>query len=97
MAPEDTLAMPRGLSGGIHYDPEAFGRFSETLARFFGTARFLEDVTDGVVDAQAGRPGPQLFFPCRHGRLAEVAKPLLVGGRLRGPTRSGKTGEQNRL
>jgi len=41
MAPEDTLAMPRGLSGGIHYDPEAFGRFSETLARFFGTARFL--------------------------------------------------------
>ena len=41
MAPEDTLAMPRGISGGIHYDPEAFGRFSETLARFFGTARFL--------------------------------------------------------
>jgi uncharacterized membrane protein len=41
MAPEDTLALPRGISGGIHYDPEAFGRFSETLARFFGTARFL--------------------------------------------------------
>jgi uncharacterized membrane protein len=41
MAHEDTLAMPRGISGGIHYDPEAFGRFSETLARFFGTARFL--------------------------------------------------------
>ncbi len=41
MAPEDTLAMPRGVSGGIHYDPEAFGRFSETLARTFGTARFL--------------------------------------------------------
>ncbi|HEX6475972.1 MAG TPA: DUF1003 domain-containing protein [Acidimicrobiales bacterium] len=41
MANEDTLAMPRGISGGIHYDPEAFGRFSETLARTFGTARFL--------------------------------------------------------
>jgi uncharacterized membrane protein len=41
MAPEDTLAMPRGISGGIHYDPEAFGRFSEGLARYFGTARFL--------------------------------------------------------
>jgi uncharacterized membrane protein len=41
MAPEDTLAMPRGVSGGIHYDPEAFGRFSEALARTFGTARFL--------------------------------------------------------
>jgi uncharacterized membrane protein len=41
MANEDTLAMPRGISGGIHYDPEAFGRFSEGLARYFGTARFL--------------------------------------------------------
>jgi uncharacterized membrane protein len=26
---------------GIHYDPEAFGRFSETLARTLGTGRFL--------------------------------------------------------
>jgi len=26
---------------GIHYDPEAFGNFSEGIARFLGTARFL--------------------------------------------------------
>jgi uncharacterized membrane protein len=26
---------------GIHYDPDAFGRFSEAIARFIGTARFL--------------------------------------------------------
>ena len=26
---------------GTHYDPEAFGRFSEAIARYFGTARFL--------------------------------------------------------
>ncbi len=26
---------------GIHYDPDAFGRFSESIARFLGTARFL--------------------------------------------------------
>jgi uncharacterized membrane protein len=26
---------------GVHYDPEAFGRFSETIARTLGTARFL--------------------------------------------------------
>jgi uncharacterized membrane protein len=26
---------------GIHYDPDAFGQFSETIARFLGTARFL--------------------------------------------------------
>ena len=26
---------------GAHYDPDAFGRFSEGIARFFGTARYL--------------------------------------------------------
>jgi uncharacterized membrane protein len=26
---------------GTHYDPDAFGRFSEALARFLGTGRFL--------------------------------------------------------
>lgn len=31
----------RGITLGIHYDPEAFGRFSEGIARFIGTARFL--------------------------------------------------------
>jgi uncharacterized membrane protein len=31
---------PRGRIG-IHYDPDAFGNFSEGVARFIGTARFL--------------------------------------------------------
>ena len=38
------LDQPRDLRRGLprpHYDPEAFGRFSETIARFIGTARFL--------------------------------------------------------
>jgi uncharacterized membrane protein len=37
------LSVPRraGLNVGLHYDPEAFGRFSETLARTLGTARYL--------------------------------------------------------
>jgi len=37
------LSTPRRsrLSLGVHYDPDAFGEFSETIARFFGTARFL--------------------------------------------------------
>lgn len=26
---------------GVHYDPDAFGQFSESIARFIGTARFL--------------------------------------------------------
>ncbi|MDQ3897298.1 MAG: DUF1003 domain-containing protein [Actinomycetota bacterium] len=37
------MSVPRraGLNVGLHYDPEAFGRFSETLARTLGTARYL--------------------------------------------------------
>ena len=31
----------RGIRFGVHYDPEAFGRFSEAIARTLGTARFL--------------------------------------------------------
>lgn len=31
----------RGRTLGVHYDPEAFGRFSEAIARTLGTARFL--------------------------------------------------------
>jgi uncharacterized membrane protein len=38
----EDLSTPRGgISFGVHYDPEAFGRFSEGIARFLGTARFL--------------------------------------------------------
>jgi uncharacterized membrane protein len=42
MRRRDDLSTPRGgFRVGIHYDPEAFGRFSESIARFIGTARFL--------------------------------------------------------
>jgi uncharacterized membrane protein len=44
MVPRGRLDQPRVLRRGLprpHYDPEAFGRFSETIARFIGTARFL--------------------------------------------------------
>ncbi|HVM07486.1 MAG TPA: DUF1003 domain-containing protein [Acidimicrobiales bacterium] len=37
----DLSAPRRGLRFGIHYDTEAFGRFSEGIARLLGTARFL--------------------------------------------------------
>jgi uncharacterized membrane protein len=36
------LTTPRFSRGlGLHYDPEAFGRFSEAIARTLGTGRFL--------------------------------------------------------
>jgi uncharacterized membrane protein len=34
---------------GVHYDPEAFGRFSEGIARTLGTARFLVFQTGFIV------------------------------------------------
>lgn len=42
MTRRDDLTTPRQrrlLS--VHYDPDAFGQFSESVARFIGTARFL--------------------------------------------------------
>jgi uncharacterized membrane protein len=37
----DDLSKPRGTPGGPVYDPDAFGRFAENLARFLGTGRYL--------------------------------------------------------
>jgi uncharacterized membrane protein len=43
VATQRDLRAPRTRSRlrGDFYDPEAFGRFSETIARYLGTARFL--------------------------------------------------------
>lgn len=38
---------------GVHYDPDAFGQFSESIARYLGTARFLVYQT-GVIVAWVG-------------------------------------------
>ncbi|MEV0387685.1 DUF1003 domain-containing protein [Nonomuraea sp. NPDC050643] len=39
----ERLDQPRALRRSLrpHYDPEAFGRLSEQIARFLGTARFI--------------------------------------------------------
>jgi uncharacterized membrane protein len=42
MTRRDDLSAPRETRRfDLHYDHEAFGRFSESIARFMGTARFL--------------------------------------------------------
>ena len=45
------LSVPRGATPrmGPRYDPDAFGRFSESIARFLGTGRFLAGQTLIVV------------------------------------------------
>jgi uncharacterized membrane protein len=47
--PGNDLSTPRGLRHGPHYDPDAFGRFSEGIARFLGTGRYLAVQTVVVV------------------------------------------------
>ena len=41
MARRDDLGTPRGTPGGPSYDPDAFARFAERMARFLGTGRYL--------------------------------------------------------
>jgi uncharacterized membrane protein len=41
MARRDDLETPRGTPGGPVYDPDAFARFAERLARLLGTGRYL--------------------------------------------------------
>jgi uncharacterized membrane protein len=38
---EDLTAPRQSRRIGIHYDPDAFGKFSEGIARYLGTARYL--------------------------------------------------------
>jgi uncharacterized membrane protein len=49
MARGDDLSTPRGTPGGPVYDPDAFGRFAESLARFLGTGRYLVGQTLAVL------------------------------------------------
>jgi uncharacterized membrane protein len=41
MARRDDLETPRGTPGAPSYDPDAFARLAERLARFLGTGRYL--------------------------------------------------------
>jgi uncharacterized membrane protein len=45
MARPDDLSKPRGTPGGPSYDPDAFARYAERMARFLGTGRYLAGQT----------------------------------------------------
>src|SRR5579859_6494527 len=49
MARHDDLGKPRGTPGGPQYDPDAFGRFAESIARYLGTGRYLAIQTIVVI------------------------------------------------
>jgi len=84
----EDLSKPRGgIRFGIHYDPEAFGRFSEAIARLLGTARFLVAQTVLVVlwisiNAIAVRlqwdPYPFILLNLAFSTQAAYAAPLIL-------------------
>ena len=77
----------RRVTIGLHYDPEAFGRFSETIARTLGTARFLVIQTvvvvlwitfNGVAAALRFDPYPFILLNLAFSTQAAYAAPLIL-------------------
>lgn len=82
--------LTRPASGGVigvHFDPDAFGRFSEGIARFLGTGRFLAGQTVVVaiwitVNALAVKlrwdPYPFILLNLAFSTQAAYAAPLIL-------------------
>lgn len=100
------LSTPRGgIRVGIHYDPEAFGRFSESIARFMGTARFLVVQTALVtvwiiinVSAATLRwdPYPFILLNLAFSTQAAYAAPLILLAQNRQEARDREQAELDR-
>jgi uncharacterized membrane protein len=102
----EDLSTPRGgIRFGVHYDPEAFGRFSEAIARFLGTARFLVAQTALVaiwitVNATAAAlrwdPYPFILLNLAFSTQAAYAAPLILLAQNRQADRDREEVERDR-
>jgi uncharacterized membrane protein len=100
------LSRPRGRGSlGIHYDPEAFGRFSEAIARTLGTARFLVAQTVIViiwisVNAAAAAlrwdPYPFILLNLAFSTQAAYAAPLILLAQNRQDARDRAQADEDR-
>jgi uncharacterized membrane protein len=102
------LTQPRQRGIGLSYDPEFFGRFSESIARFIGTARFLVWQTIAIVVWLAANtlpPEKYQFDPWNRGLVlltralslrAAYAAPLILLAQSRQERRDRITSEQDR-
>lgn len=95
----------RRFSFGVHYDPEAFGRFSEAIARTLGTARFLVWQTAIVgmwiiinVSAASLRwdPYPFILLNLAFSTQAAYAAPLILLAQNRQDDRDREQAERDR-
>ncbi len=103
----DDLSRPSqgGLNFGTHYDPDAFGRFSEGIARFLGTGRFLAAQTVLVVcwisfNVAAVRyrwdPYPFILLNLAFSTQAAYAAPLILLAQNRQDERDREETERDR-
>jgi uncharacterized membrane protein len=100
------LTTPRYSRGlGLHYDPEAFGRFSEGLARTLGTGRYLAAQTVVViiwiilnVAAAALRfdPYPFILLNLAFSTQAAYAAPLILLAQNRQDARDRAQADEDR-
>ena len=83
------LSVPRGVTPrmGARYDADAFGRFSEAIARFMGTGRFLAGQTVFVIGwialntiglIQHWDPYPFILLNLAFSTQAAYAAPLIL-------------------
>ncbi|HMD92926.1 MAG TPA: DUF1003 domain-containing protein [Trebonia sp.] len=88
LAERTDLSVPRGAAPiGARYDADAFGRFSEAIARFMGTGRFLAGQTVFVIGwlilntigfVQHWDPYPFILLNLAFSTQAAYAAPLIL-------------------
>jgi uncharacterized membrane protein len=88
LSERNDLSVPRGTTPiGARYDADAFGRFSEAIARFLGTGRFLFGQTLLVVGwiilntisvVQHWDPYPFILLNLAFSTQAAYAAPLIL-------------------
>jgi uncharacterized membrane protein len=103
---QSELAVPRGTPlVGARYDPDAFGRMSEGIARFMGTGRFLAGQTVIVIGWIALNtigfirhwdPYPFILLNLAFSLQAAYAAPLILLAQNRQDDRDRGTVERDR-
>ena len=106
MRRREDLSTPRGgIRFGVHYDPEAFGRFSEGIARYIGTARFLVFQTivvivwisvNAIISGLRFDPYPFILLTLALSLQAAYAAPLILLAQNRQAERDREASERDR-
>lgn len=90
---------------GVHFDPDAFGRFSESIARFLGTGRFLAGQTvvvifwiavNGIAIRYRWDPYPFILLNLAFSTQAAYAAPLILLAQNRQDERDRDQAERDR-